>query len=467
MKRLVILFMVMLTSAAWGQTYIVTTDEITISGRTLDSSGFYVTPDSVRIVVYRDGVEEHDAWYNSADVQCAAINDMLVFTDAFADLDDDAGEGMYEVMAGFFEDDGDLYNWKTLWVQLGVTMNNIDATQTEVENLNGWNPTSDSVNVDGSALAATAGAISATTFATDAITATVIEESAIGTDELATDCITADEEESAIGTDELATDCITADELGIAAVDEIWEYDTVNVAGANAVGTVLKYAHYGVDSLQSQDDWVAQETSDITLTGTADSGSATMIALNGGVATDNYYSGQMVLVTGGPGIGQSRTILSYLGSNQVATVTRDWATAPDNTSTFKVIAGDVPGILEAGTATAGAAGSITLDASASSITDTYKDNFVMITAGVGIGQTRLIGAYDGGTKVATVTPNWTTNPTSASVYQIVPMGRVDVAGWLGQGVTLSGNNKPDVNIYEISDDANAADSATRIPAGGS
>jgi hypothetical protein len=81
----------------------------------------------------------------------------------------------------------------------------------------------------------------------------------------------------------------------------------------------------------------------------------------------------------------------------------------------------------------------------------------MITAGVGIGQTRLIGAYDGGTKVATVTPNWTTNPTSASVYQIVPMGRVDVAGWLGQGVTLSGNNKPDVNIYEISDIVGAAD----------
>jgi hypothetical protein len=37
------------------------------------------------------------------------------------------------------------------------------------------------------------------------------------------------------------------------------------------------------------------------------------------------------------------------------------------------------------------------------------------------------------------------------------MGRVDVAGWLGQGVTLSDNNKPDVNVYEISDDATAAD----------
>ena len=111
--------------SSWAQIHITTTDEITISGRTLDSSGFYTTPDSLRLVVYRDGVEEHDAWYNSADDQCAAINDMLVFTDAFGDIDDDAGDGLYEVMAGFFEDDGDLYHWKTLWVYLGVDMGDL------------------------------------------------------------------------------------------------------------------------------------------------------------------------------------------------------------------------------------------------------------------------------------------------------------------------------------------------------
>jgi hypothetical protein len=109
-------------SDAGAQIFLTTADEITLSGRCLDSSGFHCTPDSVRIVVYLDGIEQHDAWYNAADAQCSQINNMLVFTDAFGDIDNDAGDGLYEVMAGYFVDDGDLYNWKTLWVYLGVDM---------------------------------------------------------------------------------------------------------------------------------------------------------------------------------------------------------------------------------------------------------------------------------------------------------------------------------------------------------
>jgi len=116
-----------------AQIYLTTSDEITISGRCLDSSGFHITPDSVRIIVYRDGSECHDAWYNSADVQCAALNDMLVFTDAFGDIDADSGNGLYEVMAGFFEDNGDLYNWKTLWVYLGVDMAELGKVNDSIE----------------------------------------------------------------------------------------------------------------------------------------------------------------------------------------------------------------------------------------------------------------------------------------------------------------------------------------------
>ena len=68
-----------------ASTNLVPVDEITISGRTLDSSGFYITPDSVRIVLYLDGAELSDAWYNSTDAQAAALNDMLVFTDQVKD----------------------------------------------------------------------------------------------------------------------------------------------------------------------------------------------------------------------------------------------------------------------------------------------------------------------------------------------------------------------------------------------
>jgi hypothetical protein len=170
----------------------------------------------------------------------------------------------------------------------------------------------------------------------------------------------------------------------------------------------------------------------VTLTGTANAGDSTVqITLTGGVATDGYYNGQTVVITGGTGVGQARTILSYLAAGTVATPTRDWAVAPDATSVFVVLATDVPSILEAGKATAGGVATITLDATASATADIYKNNFIMITGGTGTGQTRLIGAYNGGTRVATIVPNWTTNPDNTSIYQVLPMARVDIAGVAG------------------------------------
>jgi len=175
----------------------------------------------------------------------------------------------------------------------------------------------------------------------------------------------------------------------------------------------------------------------VVLTGTASAGSSTTITLTGGVATAGYYDGATVIITGGTGIGQSRTILSYL-ANTVATVTRDWVTAPAADSVFIVIGRDYPAILEAGTATAGGAATITLDANAPTTVDIFKNNHIMITAGTGAGQTRLIGAYSAG-RVATVLPNWTTNPDNTSVYQVLPAARVDIQGWAGNVVTGDGD----------------------------
>ncbi len=123
----------------------------------------------------------------------------------------------------------------------------------------------------------------------------------------------------------------------------------------------------------------------------------------------------------------------------MATPTRDWIVAPDGTSTFIVVADDVATLLEAGVAQAGGATSITFDATASSGTNIYKNNFVALTGGTGLGQTRLISAYNGTTKVATITPAWDTNPDVTSIYQVLPMARVDVAGWLGNLVTGDGD----------------------------
>ncbi len=55
-------------------------------------------------------------------------------------------------------------------------------------------------------------------------------------------------------------------------------------------------------------------------------------------------------------------------------------------------------------AQAGAAGTITLDASASATDDLYSDCIVVLVSGLGAGQARRITDYVGSTKVATIEP---------------------------------------------------------------
>jgi hypothetical protein len=107
----------------------------------------------------------------------------------------------------------------------------------------------------------------------------------------------------------------------------------------------------------------------------------------------------------------------------------DPADASDIAATLATIAGyidtEVAALLAAlvirsATAQAGAAGTITLDASASASDDFYNDDIVVIKSGTGSGQTRHIRDYVGATKVATVVPVWATNPDNTSVFAILP-----------------------------------------------
>jgi hypothetical protein len=99
------------------------------------------------------------------------------------------------------------------------------------------------------------------------------------------------------------------------------------------------------------------------------------------------------------------------------------------------IAADVAAIkslatVRSNTAQAGASGSITLDASASATNDLYKGQWIYITSGTGAGQSRLCTGYVGSTKVASVAPNWATNPDNTSVFNIWPSAGIDVEMWL-------------------------------------
>ena len=94
--------------------------------------------------------------------------------------------------------------------------------------------------------------------------------------------------------------------------------------------------------------------------------------------------------------------------------------------------------IRAGTAQAGAAASITLDASASAVDSFYNECWVYITGGIGVGQTRAITAYVGATKVATITPNWITNPDATSTFAVMGVSRSSVGSNLDKtGYSLS------------------------------
>lgn len=185
----------------------------------------------------------------------------------------------------------------------------------------------------------------------------------------------------------------------------------------------------------------------LPLAGTASAGGASTITLVGGVATDNYYKGQLVRITGGTGIGQARAIASYVGSTKVATVNRAWVTNPDSTSVFQVLSTDdflqatdvssISGAAITRTATAqgGSLTSITLDAGASSTDNTYDQLVCTITSGTGAGQSRRVLFYTGSTKVATMAAGWKTAPDSTSVFALLADARdqVTIHGGLAQG----------------------------------
>lgn len=190
---------------------------------------------------------------------------------------------------------------------------------------------------------------------------------------------------------------------------------------------------------------------------TAAAGAAGTITLDASAsAVDDFYNGSYLLLASGTGAGQVRTIIDYVGATKVATIAPNWSTNPDATSVFVVLGGGgsvnvqawrgsevsvvsiagVPAVdmtrydgaaisqleadmgeLRRSTAAAGAATTITLDASASAVDDFYNGALIILVSGTGAGQFRTIADYVGATKVATV-PTWSTNPDATSVFII-------------------------------------------------
>lgn len=71
-----------------------------------------------------------------------------------------------------------------------------------------------------------------------------------------------------------------------------------------------------------------------------------------------------------------------------------------------------------GTAQAGGANTITLAVAASSTDNAYKGLRLDLTGGTGSGQGGIVVAYNGTTKIATMSDAWTTQPTGTTTYSI-------------------------------------------------
>jgi len=95
-------------------------------------------------------------------------------------------------------------------------------------------------------------------------------------------------------------------------------------------------------------------------------------------------------------------------------------------------------ILEDGTAQAGTVNTITLAAAESAVDDIFRGDRVVITEGTGVGEHGIAIAYNGTTKVLTMSQNWVVTPDATSEYQLQPAD-VDVETWQHIPVTGDGD----------------------------
>ena len=338
---LMVLVLLALAVSALAEDWVLTEAErFTITGNTSDTLGRTPSaPDSIRIVVTNgERTELFDAFFNDADSQCTLNGNVISFSARWEDVNDTASLGIFSIFTEIWSDaSGNVdayskrdYTLKCVTIGREATYNEVllasDTAQSilaEVVNIDAWNPitdndslvidqstlsarpaigdtigrtastfdnTSDSVIVDGSSLAATDGAITATTIAPDAI-----------------------------GSSELAA--TAALEISDTTWDEILTGATHNVA--TSAGRRLR----GIGS-------------DVIATGTAQRGNATSIVLAAAESeADDFYNGHVVKIIAGTGLHQARAVEDYTGATDSVTLHagEDWTTNPDVSSVYDIV----------------------------------------------------------------------------------------------------------------------------------
>ena len=158
--------------------------------------------------------------------------------------------------------------------------------------------------------------------------------------------------------------------------------------------------------------------------GTAQAGNSIHLTLAAAAsAIDGIYNRNLLVIVGGTGAGQTRTIVDYDGATKIALADREWRVSPDATSEYQITPDDTPLTVDHGLVQGATDTTITIRDYASAVDNTYLCNIVIILAGTGRGQARLVSSYNGTTKVITICgDNWVTTPDTSSIYALIPYG---------------------------------------------
>jgi hypothetical protein len=158
------------------------------------------------------------------------------------------------------------------------------------------------------------------------------------------------------------------------------------------------------------------------------------IELNGDASdADGAYDPALISIVDGTGAGQSRLILQYDGATRIATVDRNWKVQPTSGSDFVITGSAGREHVNEGLAQGGTINTITLNTLGSDDDDVYVGQRVFLRSGKGEDQSKVIKAYDGTTKVATLWHDWVVIPDATTGYAMIPDHIIPAAGQIVDG----------------------------------
>jgi len=207
---------------------------------------------------------------------------------------------------------------------------------------------------------------------------------------------------------------VTSKPYGIEGNQTTFEWEpgiTQGGAWTNAKGDRSQASEDVGDKSHLQVEYVGQASSIVQASGVATGGAASQ--LDDSLATwgVNAFTSYFVTVTLA-GVVNLRKIASNTATQ--LTVTSAFTTSP-TTEAYQVLSG----MVRTGTAAAGAASTITLEAALNVAANELDGLVVAIVSGTGVGQRRTIASHTVGvSSVLTVSNAWTTTPDATSVYEI-------------------------------------------------